>query len=896
MDFSSERVNGRSNGVNKNGFQEVFSWQAHRGPVLSMVVSSYGDIWSGSEGGGVKIWPWEAMEKSLSFTIGERHMASLLAERSYIDLRSQVTQNGACNNIFTSDIKYMLSDHAGAKVWTASYQSFALWDARTKELLKVFNIDGQIENLSVDSLVEDEMRMKFASGSKEKTQNSFSFFQRSRNAILGAADAVRRAAVKGGFGDDNRRTEALVATADGMIWTGCANGLLVQWDGNGNRLQDLQHHAFAVQSLCTIGARIWVGYISGTMQVLDLSGKLIGQWMAHQSPVIDLAVGAGYIFSLANHSGIRGWSISSPGPLDSIFRAELSGKEFLYTSLESVKILAGTWNVAQGRAAPDSLVSWLGTAAADVDIVVVGLQEVEMGAGFLAMSAARETMGLEGSSAGQWWLEMIGKTLDEGSTFSRVGSRQLAGLLISVWARNNIRGHVGDVDAAAVPCGLGRAIGNKGAVGLRMRVYGRVVCFVNCHFAAHLEAVNRRNADFDHVYRTMIFSRPSSIINAAAAGVSSTVQVLRTTNAMSVNPVEVPELSEADMVVFLGDFNYRLDGISYDEARDFVSQRCFDWLRERDQLRAEMKAGNVFQGMREAVIRFPPTYKFEKHQPGLAGYDSGEKKRIPAWCDRILFRDSRSTSASTCSLDCPVVSSVLQYEACMDVTDSDHKPVRCIFNVEVARVDESVRRQEFGEIIRSNEKVKRLLEELAKVPEAIVSTNNIILQNQDTSILRITNKCKKDRAIYEIFCEGVSTINDGQASDHRPRGSFGFPRWLEVNPASGIIEADQISEIAIRHEEFQTLEEFVDGVPQNFWCEDARDKEVMLVIKVRGSCTPEAKCHRIRVRYSITGKRTPMNRKANNPIPAQTNLLRSDFHKLSGSCDVVDQLRNLHSP
>lgn len=44
MDFSSERVNGRSNGVNKNEFQEVFSWQAHRGPVLSMVVSSSGNL------------------------------------------------------------------------------------------------------------------------------------------------------------------------------------------------------------------------------------------------------------------------------------------------------------------------------------------------------------------------------------------------------------------------------------------------------------------------------------------------------------------------------------------------------------------------------------------------------------------------------------------------------------------------------------------------------------------------------------------------------------------------------------------------------------------------------------------------------------------------------------
>lgn len=86
-----------------------------------------GDIWAGSEGGAVKIWSWEALEKSLSLTIGEKHMASLLVERSYIDLRNQATQNGAFNNIFTSDIKNMLSDHVGGKVWTASYQSSALW-------------------------------------------------------------------------------------------------------------------------------------------------------------------------------------------------------------------------------------------------------------------------------------------------------------------------------------------------------------------------------------------------------------------------------------------------------------------------------------------------------------------------------------------------------------------------------------------------------------------------------------------------------------------------------------------------------------------------------------------------------------------------------------------------
>ncbi|KAL8489617.1 hypothetical protein ACS0TY_025507 [Phlomoides rotata] len=353
-------------------------------------------------------------------------MASLLVERSYIDLRSQVTHNGTCCNFFTSDVKYMLSDHVGAKVWITSYQSFTLWDARTKELLKVFNIDGQVENMSVDSWTEDDVKMEFVSGLKEKTQNSFNFFQRSRNVILGVVDDVRRAAAKGSFGDDNNRIEALIATSDGMIWIGCANGLLVQWDGNGNRLREFHSHAFAVQSLCTIGSRIWVGYISSTVQVLSLGGDLLGQWIAHKSPVLDFVVGAGYIFTLANHGGIRGWSISSPGPLDNIFHAELAEKEFLYTRLENVKILAGTWNVGQGRATPDSLVSWLGSVAADIAIIVIGLQEVEMGAGFLAVSTAKETMGLEGSSAGQWWLDMIGKTLDEGSTFSRIGSRQLA--------------------------------------------------------------------------------------------------------------------------------------------------------------------------------------------------------------------------------------------------------------------------------------------------------------------------------------------------------------------------------------------------------------------------------------------------------------------------------------
>ncbi|XP_071718485.1 type I inositol polyphosphate 5-phosphatase 13-like [Rutidosis leptorrhynchoides] len=835
-------------------FKECLSWQAYlRAPVLSMVTSSYGDIWTGSENGVIKVWPYESIEKSLALSPEERHMAALLVERSCIDLKSQVTVNGVCS-ISSSDVKYLLSDNVKSKIWAASSLSFSLWDARTRELLKVYNVDGQIDNRAdisseKDQPLEEESSVKGGSKSKKEKQQGGGFLQRSRNAIIGAADAVRRVATKGTNAftvEDAKKTEALLLAYDGMIWTGCSNGLLVQWDGNGNRLHDFHHHHCAVLCFCTYGPRIWVGYVSGMVQVIDLEGNLITGWVAHNGPVIKLVVGNGSIFSLATHGGIRGWYISSPGPLDNILRPELAKREHMYNTLETVKIMVGTWNVSQGKPCQEALISWVGSQVSDVDILVVGLQEVEMGAGFLAMSAAKETIGVEGSSNGQWWQDAIGKAMGEGSAFERVGSRQLAALLIAIWVRKSIRTHVGDLDVGAVACGLGRTFGNKGGVGLRIRVYDRIICFVNCHLAAHLEAVNRRNADFDHIYGNITFGRS---INNASAGVSSTAQMLRPATSAAINPDEgKPDLAEADMVVFCGDFNYRLFGITYDEARDFVSQRSFDWLREKDQLRAEMKAGKVFQGMREALIRFPPTYKFEIGKPGLGGYDSGEKKRIPAWCDRILYRDNRSSPTSECSLACPVVASIWMYEACMDVVESDHKPVRCKFKVQISHVDRSIRRQEFGKIFMSNEKIKSIREELRYVPETSLSTNKIVLQNHETCPLTITNRSNKDDAIFQILCDGHSAIKDGEEPEYRPKASFGFPRWLEVIPAVGIIKPGNSAEISIHHDDTQTSSED-SGTPKYWHSEDTRDKVVNLSVVIRGSKSTETKSHQCHVRY-----------------------------------------------
>jgi hypothetical protein len=269
-------------------------------------------------------------------------------------------------------------------------------DSRTKGLLKVVNIDGQVDTrfdiLSAQDSYSYETKQTLFSPRKEKARSPVGFLQRSRNALLGAADAVRRVAVKAGFGDDTRRIEAFTMSTDGMIWTGSANGSLAQWDGSGNRLQEFLHHSSSVQCIYNFGTRIWVGYMDGNIQLLDLEGNLLGGWIAHSSPILSMAVGGSYIFTLAGHGGIRGWNLASPGPLDNILRSELMEKDSSYKSFEYMKVLVGSWNVGQEKASYESLRAWLKLPSPEVGLVVLGLQEVDMGAGFLAMSAAKETV------------------------------------------------------------------------------------------------------------------------------------------------------------------------------------------------------------------------------------------------------------------------------------------------------------------------------------------------------------------------------------------------------------------------------------------------------------------------------------------------------------------------
>lgn len=101
-------------------------------------------------------------------------------------------------------------------------------------------------------------------------------------------------------------------------------------------------------------------------------------------------------------------------------------------------------------------------------------------------------------------------------------------------------------------------------------------------------------------------------------------------------------------------------------AKQYITIGNYGPVLALDQLGQQRKLGKVFQGFHEAVIKFKPTYKYD---PGTDNWDSSEKGRAPAWCDRVLWKGDAITS--------------IDYRSHPDLRISDHKPVSAIFDAQV---------------------------------------------------------------------------------------------------------------------------------------------------------------------------------------------------------------------
>ena len=145
-----------------------------------------------------------------------------------------------------------------------------------------------------------------------------------------------------------------------------------------------------------------------------------------------------------------------------------------------------------------------------------------------------------------------------------------------------------------------------------------------------------------------------------------------------------------------GDLNYRIS-LTRSIVSANIRSNNLKLLLEHDQLAKEMKTNQSFRlrSFREAEINFAPTYKFDpwvtvsnpeksnaliwpRWSSGTDNYDSSAKERIPAWCDRILYRVNE-----------PLLKQdkikALDYRS-WSATPSDHKPISGLYVVRVKKM------------------------------------------------------------------------------------------------------------------------------------------------------------------------------------------------------------------
>lgn len=85
----------------------------------------------------------------------------------------------------------------------------------------------------------------------------------------------------------------------------------------------------------------------------------------------------------------------------------------------------------------------------------------------------------------------------------------------------------------------------------------------------------------------------------------------------------------------------------------------------------------------------------------------------------------------------------------------------------------------------------------------------------------------------------------------------------QVTPAAGMIRPDHVVDVCVHHEETHKLEDLVEGVPQNCWADDTNDKQVILLVIVRGICSTEHKTHRVNIRHCFSGNSLRLEQKIN---------------------------------
>ncbi|XP_065713457.1 type II inositol 1,4,5-trisphosphate 5-phosphatase [Patagioenas fasciata] len=424
---------------------------------------------------------------------------------------------------------------------------------------------------------------------------------------------------------------------------------------------------------------------------------------------------------------------SEPDAVLSLIRSksQLEEEENVYKCIQNFRFFIGTFNV-NGQSPTESLQPWLSCDAVPPDIYCVGFQELDL---------SKEAFLFNDTPKEEEWFKAVTDSLHPKAKYAKVKLVRLVGIMLLLYVKAEHALNISEVEAEAVGTGVMGKMGNKGGVAIRFKFHNTSVCIVNSHLAAHMEECERRNQDFKEICSRIQFCQLDS----------------------DSNPFTI---DKHDVILWLGDLNYRVEELDVEKVKQLVEEKAFLELYQYDQLKRQMNEKAVFEGFTEGEISFQPTYKYDA---GCDEWDTSEKCRVPAWCDRILWKGQNIRQ--------------LSYRSHMALKLSDHKPVSSVLNIGVKAVNKKLYRKAFEEL-RSIDKIEN-----ANIPWVTMSRTEFHFP---------------DVKYMELRLEKV-TIRNGQVPcefefiSRRKERTYCKP-WMTITPYKGVLVAD--AEITVELEVF----------------------------------------------------------------------------------------------